>query len=1500
MAVPISIVITTYNQAQYLSAAIASILAQTWRDFELLVWDDGSTDCSLEVARHYAKHDERVRVVATENQGRGLALKAAIAQTKGTYIGWVDQDDWLSPTALEETAVVLDAYPEVGLVYTDYMVIDESGKVIDYGQRCRIPYSKERLLIDFMTFHFRLMRRSVFEQAGGIDEAFEYIEDYELCLRLSEVTQVRHVQKPLYYYRVHPQSISQRKKTEQIRLSYQAIARTLERRGLAKYLEVNLVQNQFSLRWKNLMLVRGREGEGERGKLSLVNYFCQPALAALPLIGAIGVARVQAQSIVPEPNGTATIVTPNGNQIDITGGKLSGDGRNLFQSFTQFGLSNDQTANFVSTPAIQNILGRVVGGNPSVINGLIQVTGGNSNLFLINPAGIIFGSNASLNVPAAFTATTANGIRFGSSWFNATGWNDYQGLVGSPSGFAFTMSQPGAITNLGNLSVSGQSLTLIGGTVASTGQLSAPGGQITVATIPGGSLVRLSQTGNPLSLDIQPIASGTTQPANWTLPIVSLPQLLTGGGGGNATGLSVNSNGQVELTGSGLKVEAGDVVVRNVTAQSATVSANRNLTLQGSQLHTTGDLNLLAKDTVQVRDSVANPFAAKAGGNLTIQGDRNIDILALNSPATPFQSGGNLNIVSDGTTSLDAHFASGGTFSILKSSGRVGNFVSRYDPIISSTGNVTFGDYTGPALKVESLGSITGGNIRITGPDTTLIGSDPDISTLTSSPALILRAGVPTLTNPPATSPFAGVISFNSSGSPSSPGNINVGNIDTSSTVTNGGPVLLSASGSIIAGDINTSSTIGSGGSVNLSAKGDIAVGNVNTAHTGRGYGGDGGAINIASQGNVTTGAVTASSDNGSGGALRVTADGNIVMGNLNSSSAGVGNGGAIALTADGNITTATLNSSSRDGVGGSISIRGDLFQASGSFSDRNGTVASISSAGGQGGGAIIIQHDGGLRDIPFDVGDATTNGTIGAITTGTRPQGTIAPSQSIPSSFTQGDIQIITQNPQRPPLLESPPAQLPVSQSIPPQQAESLVAQLETRFTRQFEQYLGESATQIQILPGEREILQNIEKATGVKPALVYIGFVPQTVEPAAVERKSLSPKSDNLQQLSPKGTSASPEEGNRSLSEEVQPLVTTQSPAPSTVNSPAKDNDQLEIVVVTANSPPVRKRIPGATRAKVLEVADKFRGAITNPSKRHTTSYLAPAKQLYQWLVAPLETDLQARGVQNLAFLMDTGLRSLPIAALHDGQGFLVERYSVGLMPSLTLTDTRYVDIKKSQVLGMGAERFINQNPLPAVPVELKEITQKLWSGKSFLNEAFTLENLKAQRQQQPFGIIHLATHGEFRPGASSNSYIQLWDSQLHLDKLRQLGWNDPPVQLLVLSACRTALGDEQAELGFSGFAVQAGVKSAMGSLWYVSDEGTLGLMTEFYQKLKTAPIKAEALRQAQLAIIRGEVRLQGGQLVNSQESLPLPPSLAEIKDKNLSAPYYWAAFTMIGNPW
>src|SRR5919202_4340040 len=229
------------------------------------------------------------------------------------------------------------------------------------------------------------------------------------------------------------------------------------------------------------------------------------ALAALSVTAAFSQHPLDAQEIQPALDGTGTIVTPEGNQLNIQGGSLSQDRGNLFHSFQQFGLKEGQSANFLSQPAIRNILGRVVGGNPSIINGLIQVTGGNSNLFLINPSGIIFGPNAQLNVPASFTATTATGIAFGEhDWFNALGNNDYRNLIGTPSQFVFDFSKPGSIINRGNLAVqNGQNLSLLGSSVLNTGQLRAPSGNITIAAVPGENRVRISQTGHLLSLEIE-------------------------------------------------------------------------------------------------------------------------------------------------------------------------------------------------------------------------------------------------------------------------------------------------------------------------------------------------------------------------------------------------------------------------------------------------------------------------------------------------------------------------------------------------------------------------------------------------------------------------------------------------------------------------------------------------------------------------------------------------------------------------------------------------------------------------------------------------------------------------------------------------------------------------------------------------------------------------------------------------------------------------------------
>ncbi|HEY9703870.1 MAG TPA: filamentous hemagglutinin N-terminal domain-containing protein, partial [Allocoleopsis sp.] len=230
--------------------------------------------------------------------------------------------------------------------------------------------------------------------------------------------------------------------------------------------------------------------------------------------------------ITPSSDGTNTIITPNGNQINITGGSLNQNQTNLFHSFSQFNLNQDQIANFLSQPNIINILGRITGGTPSNINGLIQVTGGNSNLYLMNPSGIIFGQNASLNVTGDFTATTANAIGIGNNWFNAIGNNNYNILTGNPNGFAFLTQNPGSIINAGNLQTPQGSITLLGGTVINTGTISTANGNITITATPGEKLVKISQEGSILSLQLPIDKTGLNPVTNTPL---SLPQLLTGG-----------------------------------------------------------------------------------------------------------------------------------------------------------------------------------------------------------------------------------------------------------------------------------------------------------------------------------------------------------------------------------------------------------------------------------------------------------------------------------------------------------------------------------------------------------------------------------------------------------------------------------------------------------------------------------------------------------------------------------------------------------------------------------------------------------------------------------------------------------------------------------------------------------------------------------------------------------------------------------------------------------
>lgn len=227
----ISIIITCCNREEYLAQAITSVLAQTYKNFELIVWDDGSTDNSIQIAQTYANKDNRIKVVAAKHEGFVSASLNAIALSKGQYFGCVDSDDYLDPDCLEETEKILSNSLNTGVVYTQYGQVDALNNFQGIGHRCFIPFSKERMLLNHITFHFRLIRRNVYDVIGGLNPYYKYASDYDLCLRLSEVTEFYHLPKLLYFHRNHSDSMSSNSKGLQVKYAMQAIKEARKRQN---------------------------------------------------------------------------------------------------------------------------------------------------------------------------------------------------------------------------------------------------------------------------------------------------------------------------------------------------------------------------------------------------------------------------------------------------------------------------------------------------------------------------------------------------------------------------------------------------------------------------------------------------------------------------------------------------------------------------------------------------------------------------------------------------------------------------------------------------------------------------------------------------------------------------------------------------------------------------------------------------------------------------------------------------------------------------------------------------------------------------------------------------------------------------------------------------------------------------------------------------------------------------------------------------------------------
>ena len=681
------------------------------------------------------------------------------------------------------------------------------------------------------------------------------------------------------------------------------------------------------------------------------------ALVLLPILLTFGAKGAIAQ-ITPASDGTGTVV--NGTQqLNITGGTQAGG--NLFHSFQQFGLNAGQTANFLSNPNTQNILGRVTGGNASLINGLLQVSGSNANLYLINPSGIVFGQNASLNVPAAFTATTANGIGFGNGqWFNAAGSNNYGALTGNPNSFGF-VGLSGSLINAGNLSVKpGQSIALVGGTVVNTGTISAPGGNITIAAIPGGKMVRIGQAGTVLSLDL-PTSDKALINAPITTPL-SLPALLTGGSVPSAMGVVVE-DGVIKLTGGSASVtgtlnadgtglqNGGNVVAYadNHLSFGGTISAKGGeLGGNGGFVDTSGKGTIAIAPNAKVLTTAAKGLTGTwlidpadlevvaSGGNGTSTVNASTIVTNLNTTSVNLQADNSITV----NAAIDASLNTNAGNLILTAP-----TANLNQAIVLKTGSTLSG--TATTVNVGATGTVQNGV------DVSAAGGTVNLAAATYT--LANEVGIAKNITVRGAGAGSTTVSGNNA--------VRVFNIAAGSTVTLDGM-------SIVNGR-----TTGNGGGINNS--GTLTIGNSTISGNSAQFSNGGGIFN---EGELTIGNSTLSGNSvrfGSGGGILNS--GTLTIGNstLSGNSAQFGSGGGIYNKSG----TLTIGNSTLSGNSVQFGIGGGIYNKSGTLTIGNSIVSGNTASTGR----EITNDSGAFTSEGYNLfGYSSNNGLDGATAAGT------------------------------------------------------------------------------------------------------------------------------------------------------------------------------------------------------------------------------------------------------------------------------------------------------------------------------------------------------------------------------------------------------------------------------------------------------------------------------------------------------------------------------------
>ncbi|CAN1210505.1 Filamentous haemagglutinin FhaB/tRNA nuclease CdiA-like TPS domain-containing protein [Tumidithrix helvetica PCC 7403] len=920
---------------------------------------------------------------------------------------------------------------------------------------------------------------------------------------------------------------------------------------------------------------------------------------------------------------------------------------------------------------------------------------------------------------------------------------------------------------------------------------------------------------------------------------------------GNVNTFATNGKtGTLLLDPNNITVITGGVNTVNEVSAFANLPANAQI---DPVTLTAANANIVLQATSDI--TFANSVTLNPGFGLTAQAGNTINFinnasitttngavqLFANSTAAPAPSGSG-NIFVNGSSSISTN---GGAIDLQVQGGT--GFIN-----ISGTPSFNSG---GGAINFSTSGSgisIAGGTIASNGGDITINGTN------TTGAGVSLAGAANNITSGSGKITITGVGGGIGDGikiDPNTTLQSTTGIITLNGTSTGGQGLFLQGSGINTSGSINLIGSSIDAQGYNLTGAGAIAltstrsltIGNITTS---------GNAVNITSNtDSVTTGNIATFGANG--GNVTIEASTQIQTGSIDARGL-TGTGGNVSIDPTGSIVIGSINTS---GVtqGGNVSVitTGGNLRVLGLISSSSCGGASICTTGGSG-GSVFIQH-GGLN--AFSIGDPSVNGTSGTIVTGTSTLNVGTIIQVGNSIFTQGNISI------------TPAAALIPGQTTNSGNSNVILAPLKPA------DLSITDATTLRIL----EIRDVTKKRVD---ALLLEDNLPVAFE--VLEAGYVA----ELETFLEKELNAPPltlEDGRQLLSD-----ISLRSGSVTALVYPVVLDNRIEILVIPPKDKgkPFRRFVRNINPATVEAALIDYRSNLRDVGSQ---DYMKEARQLYDWIIAPIDAQLKVLKVETLVFVMDADLRVIPPAALHDGKQFLVERYASVNIPALRVTRLESRDRTNNRVLAMGLTEAIDDfAALPSAEVEVNTIGKRILPGAIFLNREFTVDNLQNQRQSSRYSILHLATHGKFISDRADGSFIQLWNSRLRLDQFPALRFDNPLVELMTLSACETAVGSN---LGISGLSVESGARSVLASLWAVSDSGTAPLMISFYRNFPNELSKAIALQKAQLSLLRGEVKIENGRIVGV-EGFPNIKVLEPTMNIDLKHPSYWSPFVLVGN--